>query len=142
MLVMAWLAGEGIVTWRWARQGAPPPPGSLLAVSGFFALLAVLATYAPAKGVATAIAVGVDIAAFLQFLPGTVAPGKATGWPPPKITDATAALPAGGGIAGTVGGLAKGVVAGASGGASLNPGSAAGGAAKGIGFGVTGGASG
>lgn len=98
MLVMAWLFGEGVVTWRWLKEGAPPPPGSLLAVSGFFALLAVLAMHPPAKGVATALAVGIDIAALLQVLPGSAAPGKAHGWPPDKITDPTVLLPGTGGV--------------------------------------------
>ena len=98
MLVMAWLVGEGIVSWRWFKQGAPPPPGSLVAVSGFFALLAVLGQYQPARAVAAAIAVGVDIAALLQVLPGTKAPATAAGWPPAKISDPTVLLP---GTAGT-----------------------------------------
>lgn len=93
MLVMAWLVGEGIVSWRWFKQGAPPPPGSLAAVSGFFALLAILATYPPAKGVATGLAVGIDIAAFLQVLPGTKQVTPAHGWPPAKISDPTVFLP-------------------------------------------------
>lgn len=93
MLVMMWLAGEGIVTWRWFRQGAPPPPGSLLAVSGFFALLAVMATYPPARGVANGVAFGINVAALMQVLPGTKAPAKATGWPPQKINDPTVLLP-------------------------------------------------
>src|SRR5712691_11563302 len=93
MLVMAWLTGEGIVTWRWFKQGAPPPPGSLLAVSGFFALCAVLAMHAPARGVATALAVGIDIAALLQVLPGTTAPATVKGWPPDKINGPTVLLP-------------------------------------------------
>lgn len=93
MLVMMWLAGEGIVSWRWFKQGAPPPPGSLAAVSGFFALLAVLATYPPARGVANGIAFGVNLAALLQVLPGTTAPTAPTGWPPQKITDPTVFLP-------------------------------------------------
>lgn len=99
MLVMAWLVGEGIVSWRWFKQGAPPPPGSLLAVSGFFALLAIMATYQPAKAVATGIAFGVDLAALLQVLPGTTAPGKAHGWPPQVINDPTVLLPGTGGAA-------------------------------------------
>lgn len=136
-IVAAWLVGEGIVTWRWFKAGAPPPPGALVAVSGFFALLAVLAAYQPARAVATLTAVGVDVAAFLQFLPGTVAPGK-TGWPPPLIADPAAVLPSGASKAAA--GLAQGVVAGATGGASLNPGSPAGGAAAGAGFAATGGA--
>lgn len=99
MLVMAWLVGEGIVTWRNLKHGAPPTPGQLVAVSGFFVLLAILAEYAPAKPVATAIAVGVDIAAFLQVLPGTGAPVNLTRtWPPALINDPTVLLP---GTAGT-----------------------------------------
>lgn len=99
MLVMAWLVGEGIVTWRNVKHGAPPTPGQLAAVSGFFVLLAVLAQYQPAKGVAAAIAVGVDIAAFLQVLPGTGAPVHLTRtWPPALINDPTVLLP---GTAGT-----------------------------------------
>lgn len=97
-LIAAWLTGEGIVTWRWFKQGAPPPPGSLLAVSGFFALLAMLAMHPPARGVATALAVGIDIAALLQVLPGTSAPKAAPGWPPAKITDPTQLLPGTGGV--------------------------------------------
>lgn len=100
MLVMMWLAGEGIVSWRWFKQGAPPPPGSLAAVSGFFALLAVLAAYPPAKGVANGIAFGVNLAALLQVLPGSKGPAKATGWPPQLITDPTVLLPGTGGAGG------------------------------------------
>ncbi len=97
-LLAAWLVGEGIVTWRWFKQGAPPPPGSLLAVSGFFALLALLAIHPPARGAATALAVGIDIAALLQVLPGTTAPAHAAGWPPAKINDPTVLLPGTGGV--------------------------------------------
>lgn len=97
-ILAAWLFGEGLVGWRWFRQGAPPPPGSLLAVSGFFALCAVLAMHPPARYVATALAVGIDIAALLQVLPGTTAPAKAAGWPPAKITDPTVLLPGTGGV--------------------------------------------
>jgi hypothetical protein len=97
-LLAAWLVGEGIVGWRWFKQGAPPPPGSLLAVSGFFALLAVLAIHPPARGVATALAVGIDIAALLQVLPGTTAPAVVHGWPPAKITDPTVLLPGTAGV--------------------------------------------
>lgn len=101
MLVMAWLVGEGIVTWRTFKHGAPPTPGQLAAVSGFFVLLAVLAQYQPAKGVAAAIGVGVDIAAFLQVLPGTGQPVHLTRtWPPAQITDPTIFLPNSGGASG------------------------------------------
>ena len=99
VLVLAWLAGEGLVAWRWGKAGAPPPPGSLLAASGFFALCAALAMYQPARGVAAALAVGVDIAALLQVLPGSK-PQAATGWPPQLITDPTVLLPGGGASSG------------------------------------------
>jgi hypothetical protein len=98
VLMMAWLVGEGIVAARWFKQGAPPPPGSLAAVSGFFALLAVLGSYPPARGVAGALGVGIDIAALLQVLPGTTAPTAAKGWPPQVITDPTVLLPGTGGV--------------------------------------------
>jgi hypothetical protein len=93
--ILAWLAGEGIVAYRWVKAGAPPPPGALLAVSGFFALLAALASYQPARATATIIAVGIDVAAILQVLPGSQTQ-TSTGWPPPLITDPTVILPTGG----------------------------------------------
>jgi len=96
-IVLAWLAGEAIVSWRWAKGGAPPPPGSLAAASGFFALCALLGQYPPARTVATLLAVGIDIAAILQVLPGSKAQAK-TGWPPALITDPTQLFP---GTAGT-----------------------------------------
>lgn len=94
-LVIMWLTAEGIVTYRWVKAGAPPTPGSLLAVSGFFALLAVVAQYPPARTFATITAAGINIAALLQVLPGTHAPQANTGWPPPVITDGTIILPTG-----------------------------------------------
>jgi hypothetical protein len=93
-LVLAWLAGEGIVTYRWIKAGAPPTPRAQLAVSGFFALLAVVAQYPPARTAATLTAVGIDIAALLQVLPGSKAQQN-TGWPPPVITDTSVILPTG-----------------------------------------------
>lgn len=49
-----------------SRYHRPPVPGALLASSGFFALCAVLAEYQPARGAATLLAFGIDIAAWLQ----------------------------------------------------------------------------
>ena len=118
-ILIAWLVGEGIVTYRSFKHGAPPTPGQLAAVSGFFVLLAVLGSYPPAKGTATAIAFGIDVAALLQILPGTKAPAVATltavgvdiaaflqilpgsgqpvhltrTWPPALINDPTVLLP-------------------------------------------------
>ena len=93
-LVLAWLVGEGIVAYRSFKHGAPPTPGQLAAVSGFFVLLAALGQYQPARAVATLTAVGVDIAAFLQILPGSGKPANLTrAWPPAKINDPTVLLP-------------------------------------------------
>lgn len=93
--VLAWLAGEGIVTYRWAKAGAPPTVGALAAASGIFVLLAVVAEYTPARTLATLLAWGVDVAALLQILPGT-STAQGTGWPPLLINDPTVLLPAGG----------------------------------------------
>ena len=41
-VTLAWLFGEGIITWRWVKNGAPPTPGALIMSSGFFALCALL----------------------------------------------------------------------------------------------------
>lgn len=96
VLVLAWLAGEGLVTYRWARAGAPPTPGVLLATSGFFALLGLLHEVPQARTAAILLAVGIDIAALLEVLPGTQKV-QVTGWPPLPINDPTVLLPAGGG---------------------------------------------
>jgi hypothetical protein len=66
-IILAWLIGEGIIVWRSvAKNHRPPMPGTLLVSSGMFALLAVLAEYEPARGAATAIAFGLDLAAYLE----------------------------------------------------------------------------
>jgi hypothetical protein len=154
-LVAAWLVGEGIVTWRAFRNGAPPTPGQLVAVSGFFVLLALVAEYKPARPFAIITAVGIDIAAFLQILPGSKGgptAQKNAPWPPAVITDPTvlfpgqAGTPGGGDVTSSgnaaVGGAAQGGVFGATGGAvgaGKNPTTGVGGGATGIGFGATGG---
>jgi hypothetical protein len=93
-IVLAWLIGEGIITWRWMKAGAPPTPGTLAQASGFFVLCALLHEYPPARTAAVLLAAGVDAAAFLQILGKTPA-GQDTGWPPPVISDPTALLPPG-----------------------------------------------
>ena len=91
-IILAWLIGEGIIVWRSvAKEHRPPMPGTLLASSGFFALLAVLAEYEPARPAATALAFGLDLAAFLQ------APGFGTGvlanpYPTPTGKNTTAPI--------------------------------------------------
>lgn len=94
LFVGAWAAGQAIVIYRWARLGAPPTPGALLLPSVIFVGLAVLAGYAPAKGTATALAIGVDVAVLLQVL--GKAPTGTTGWPPPVMDNAaTSVFPSG-----------------------------------------------
>jgi hypothetical protein len=69
-LVVAWLVGEGIIIFRQVRiNHAPPIPGALLASSGLFVLLGLLATADQARFLATALAWGFDVAAFLNLWP-------------------------------------------------------------------------
>lgn len=69
-IALAWLIGEGIIVYRSvAREHHAPVPGTLLASSGFFALLALLAEYRPARPAATLLAFGIVIAAWLQAPP-------------------------------------------------------------------------
>jgi hypothetical protein len=82
-LLAPWLVGEGIVTYRCVRnQHRPPMPGELLASSGAFVLLALLAQWQ--ANLATLIAWGLDIAAFVNIAPQLLAgPG-----PTPATTTA------------------------------------------------------
>jgi|SRR5579862_1157829 hypothetical protein len=73
-ILLAWLTGLGIITWREvSTYHQPPVPGRLLGASGWFALLALLASYEPAAGAAAAIAWGTDLAALLNLLPSVLA---------------------------------------------------------------------
>jgi hypothetical protein len=66
-ITLAWLTGLGIITWRsFSKDHHPPIPGTLLAASALFALLALAAEYQPARGAATAAAFGLDLAAYLK----------------------------------------------------------------------------
>jgi hypothetical protein len=84
-VVLAWFIGEGIVTYRWIKAGAPPTPGALAVSSGFFLLCALIGEYPQAKTAATLLAAGIDIAALLQII-GKAPAAQATGWPPPGYT--------------------------------------------------------
>lgn len=73
-IVTAWLFGMGIITYRFvAVKHQPPIPGNMLAASGTFGLLALLAEYQPAAGAAAAVAWGLDLAALLGLFPESVA---------------------------------------------------------------------
>lgn len=81
-IALAWLIGEGIIVYRSVtKQHHAPVPGTLLASSGFFALLALLAEYQRARPAATLLAFGVVIAAYLQaplVAPAPAAPATGT----------------------------------------------------------------
>jgi hypothetical protein len=71
-----WLIGEGIIVYRQVRQNhAPPMPGSLIASSGLFALLALLAEADQARTLAVMLAAGFDVAAFMNLFPPVTNPG-------------------------------------------------------------------
>jgi hypothetical protein len=62
--VMFWLIGEAIIIYRSIKYyKAPPLPADILATSGLFIILAILAEWQP--GLSTALAAGFDLAAFL-----------------------------------------------------------------------------
>ena len=66
-VVIAWAVGEGIIVYRAIKLQRPPLPSELLASSALFVALAIVGEAAPA--LATALAAGVDIAAYLQLFP-------------------------------------------------------------------------
>src|SRR5258708_29946319 len=72
------LMGGGIISWRAIRQTkAPPVPGALLASSGLFALLALLAESEQARPLAVLLAYGFDLAAFMNLYPPVTGGGQA-----------------------------------------------------------------
>ena len=69
-IVLAWAVGEGIIIYRAVRKThAPPMPGALLASSGLFVMLALLAEADRARFLAGALAWGFDVAAFMNLAP-------------------------------------------------------------------------
>lgn len=69
-IVLAWAVGEGIIIYRSVRKKhAPPMPGQLLASSGLFVLLGLLAQAQSARLLAASIAWGFDLAAYLNLAP-------------------------------------------------------------------------
>jgi hypothetical protein len=82
-LFFAWALGEGIIVYRWVKNGAPPTPGALALPAALYLGLAVIGEYAPAKSTVTLFAWAVDLAILLQVVGKS--PEQATGWPPPPI---------------------------------------------------------
>lgn len=81
-IILAWAVGLGLVSYREIKQHhMPPVPGKLLAASGLYALLALVADYQPATGVATLAAWGFDLALILKpgVLPTFTGGKQATG---------------------------------------------------------------
>jgi hypothetical protein len=82
-IVLAWLAGEGLIIYRsYKNDHRPPMPGQLLASSGVFAVLGLIAQVPGGTFLAGAMGWGFDIAAFMNLAPsltgGKAAPTKAT----------------------------------------------------------------
>lgn len=86
-ITLAWLLGETVIVWRSvAKKHRPPMPGELLGSSVFFALLAMLAEYQPARTTATLMAYGVVLAAYLEAPIVTTGKTTATAAATPKAT--------------------------------------------------------
>lgn len=67
-LIMAWLTGEGLMTYRSVQQNHRPPlPADLLTTSGLFVVLALLAEWQ--AHIAALLAWGFVSAAFLHLWP-------------------------------------------------------------------------
>lgn len=88
---LAWAIGEGIIVYRWAKSGAPPTPGALALPSALFFGLSLAAAYQPARGAATALAFGLDVAVLLKIVGNE--PKQLTGWPPAMIDNPAMILP-------------------------------------------------
>ena len=69
-VLIAWLAGESIIIYRsYKTDHRPPMPGQLLASTGLFAALGLLARSQQMSFFAGALAWGFDIAAFMNIAP-------------------------------------------------------------------------
>jgi hypothetical protein len=80
--VMAWFIGEGIICYRSVKNTkAPPMPGALLATSGLFTLLALIAESDKARPLAVVLAYGFDLAAFMNLYPPVTGGGTSSGQP-------------------------------------------------------------
>jgi hypothetical protein len=67
-LILAWMVGEGIISYREVTKNHRPPlPAEILASSGVFVLLGLLAQAQPK--LASLLAWGFDLAAFMNLAP-------------------------------------------------------------------------
>jgi hypothetical protein len=91
-VIVTWLIAEGIISYRAVKVNhAPPMPGMLLATSGLFVMLALLAESGPdAAKLATLLGAGFDIAGFMHLF-GLGGPAAAAGAGTPTTTPAKAA---------------------------------------------------
>src|SRR5262245_10445981 len=93
--IAAWLVGEGIIIYRSVKANkAPPGPGQLLFSSGVFVMLALLAESSSARPLATMLAWGFDLAAWMNLFETAPKTGNGAGWPPAKAPD-TVIIPTG-----------------------------------------------
>jgi hypothetical protein len=84
-LIVAWLVGEGLMTYKDVKRNKRPPlPAELLATSGLFVVLGILGESAPK--LATTLAWGFDMAAFLSLW--SAQPNQTGGTAAPKTTTA------------------------------------------------------
>lgn len=78
-ILLAWVAGLGLITWRGIKKDHKPvSPGQYAAASGLYALLAMVSEYGPAAPVAVLLAWGFDLAVMLQLTPEQVSGPKQT----------------------------------------------------------------
>ena len=92
--ILAWLTGEGIISYRSIKKNhAPPGPGELLISSGLFVMLGLLAQSEKTRSIAVTLAWGFDIAAFMNLFNIAVVKGGGN-WPPALAPD-TVVIPNG-----------------------------------------------
>lgn len=97
--ILAWMVAEGIVIYRSVKQQkAPPGPGQLLFTSGLFIMLALIAEAPKARPLATSLAWGFVIAAYMHLFdkPSGTTTDKTPGKWPPELAGGTVVIPTGG----------------------------------------------
>lgn len=76
-IIIAWLVGEGIISYKSVKKNNRPPlPADLLAASGAFVLLGILSEFQ--DQLAMMLAVGLDAAALLTLFPTTASAASAS----------------------------------------------------------------